>query len=200
MPTPLHTLRRACLLSGAAVMLAALPAQAQSQSRQSPLVTTPLALTYKAAAPLSYNNLVQGVSVSPDGHDLRVRATPFKGYTGGRLFFGGYPYWISVADFAPYGGGQGRALNGDAYRGTGLLPTPTGKWHTMATLVPGSNNVYQVNEVAMSGIRRGWVGGWTGTLSGTITTDGHRGNLRIANIMAYELHVDGVENHAVAAR
>jgi hypothetical protein len=156
-------------------------------------VTLPLALTYQATAPLSYNNTALGVSVTADGRELQVRTTPFKGNAAGRLTFGGYPWWISVADFAPYGGGPGRALNGDAFRGTGLLPTPVGKWHTMATLVPGSNNVYQVVEVPMTGIHRGYVGGWTGTLSGTITTDGVRGQVKIANIMAYELHVDGEE-------
>lgn len=197
MDTAIQGLRRTggwLAAASAFALTAAAPAGAQTP----PPTTLPLALTYQGAAPLSYNNTALGVSVSADGRDLRVRTTPFKGNAAGRLNFGGYPWWITVADFAPYGGGPGRALNGDAYRGSGVLPTPAGKWHTMATLVPGSNNVYQVTEVAMSGIHRGWVGGWTGTLSGTITTDGVRGNVKIANIMAYELHIDGVETRALA--
>lgn len=168
------------------------PGQAQTDG-VSPQQTLPLALSYTPANTNPLSTSFLGVSVSADGKRLTVKSTPVQGAAGGRLNFGGYPWWITVADFAPYGGGPGQAFNGDRYRGSGELTPPAGVLYTAARLKPGTLNVYELTPVAMSGITRGYVGGWTGTLTGTITTDGHRGRLQPANVVDFDLHVDGVE-------
>ena len=150
----------------------------------------PLALSYTPANTSALYNAALGISVSADGKRLLAKTTPFGTYNGGRLTFGGYPWYISVADF---GTSPARAANGDRWRGTGALTMPAGKLYTIATLVPGTLATYQLTPVDMSGITRGYVGGWTGTMTGTLTTDGRRGKLTAANFVDYDIHVDGVE-------
>lgn len=179
-----------CLAAGA--LLLSLPGQAQTDGPAAQQ-TLPLALSYSPANTNPQSTTFLGVSVSADGKRLTVKTTAVQGAAGGRLNFGGYPWWITVADFAPYGGGPGQAFNGDRYRGSGPVTPPAGVLYTAARLKPGTLNVYELTPVAMTGITRGYVGGWTGTLTGTITTDGHRGRLQPANVVDFDLHVDGVE-------
>lgn len=196
--TPITTRTWAATCLAAASLLLILPGQAQAQAlipAEDPSVhqTLPLALSYTPANTNSLATALLGVSVSADGKRLTVKTTAVQGAAGGRMTFGGYPWWISVADFAPYGGGPGQAFNGDRWRGSGPLTPPAKVLYTAARLKPGTLNVYELTPVAMSGITRGYVGGWTGTLTGTITTDGHRGRLQPANVVDFDLHVDGVE-------
>lgn len=171
-----------------AVSTAALALSCWAQQAQA--VELPLALSYTPANTAALYNTALGISVSADGKRLLARTTPFDGYNGGRLTLGGYPWYISVADF---GSSPARAANGDRWRGTGALTMPTGKLYTVATLVRGTLATYQLTPVEMSGITRGYVGGWTGSMTGTLTTDGTRGKLTASNIVDFDIHVDGVE-------
>ena len=184
----------ACTL-GLLLLLQA-PAWAQGSptvADPAPEATLPLALSYTPANTNALSHQLIGVAVSADGQRLTVRTRGVAGRGGGLMNFGGYPWWITVADFAPFGGGPAQAANGDRWRGNGALVPPAGKRYVAARLKPGSLHVYELTPVAMSGVTRGYVGGWTGTLTGTLTTDGTRGRLTAANVVDFDLHVNGVE-------
>jgi hypothetical protein len=186
-----HLKRRS--LGLAALLALTLPVLSQAGETASPQATLPLALSYTPANTNMLHTSLVGVSVSADGQRLTVRTTGVAGRPGGLLNLGGYPWWITVADFAPASGQGPQAANGDRWRGTGPLNVAAGRLYVAARLKPGTTNVFELRPVEMSGITRGYVGGWTGTLTGTLTTDGTRGRLQPANLIDFDLHVDGVE-------
>lgn len=171
-------------------VLAAATLALSGWATQAAAVELPLALSYTPANTSALYNTALGISVSADGKRLLAKTTPFGAYAGGRLTFGGYPWYVTVADF---GYSPARAANGDRWRGTGALTQPAGKLYTVARLVPGTLSTYQLTPVDMSGITRGYVGGWTGTMTGTLTTDGKRGKLTAANVVDFDIHIDGTE-------
>ena len=175
--------RRRCWLIAACGLLgtAALPAHA-----------APLDLHYTGAntgGPAQW--LAEGLSVSADGQKLQLRTQPFGSRTGGVLNFGQYPWWVTVAS---YDQGQGLSTVGDRYRGQGTPRSGSGQRVTIATLVPGSTQLYRLRPVALSGIIRGVPGAtWSGQLQGTITTDGSRGAIGTAQLQDMDLHVIGTQ-------
>ncbi len=151
---------------------------------------TPLTLAYNPSTTNLIYTATVGVRVTPDGSAMQVSTAPSGSYQGGLLNFGNYPWWVSVADFTA-GNKSGFARNGDAYRGTGPLPTPASRQYTVARLVPGTTNVYAIEPVPMTGMIRGSVDTWTGTMHGTITTDGRRGRLVPTNIIDFDIVIEG---------
>jgi hypothetical protein len=172
----------------AALAFASMASIAQSAEA----TATPLLLAYNPSnTNLIYNNPV-GVKVSADGQKLQVTTRPVSPYQGGLLNFGKYPWWITVADFS-VGNKVGTARNGDMYRGTGKLTPPSGQLYTIATLMPGTTNVYQLTPVDMTGVIRGNQGSFVGTMQGTITTDGHLGKLVGTNIIDFDIVIEGTK-------
>ncbi len=176
----------------AAVVAVAAWSSMASFAQTAEATATPLLLAYNPSnTNLIYNNPV-GVKVSPDGQKLQVTTRPVSPYQGGLLNFGNYPWWITVADFS-VGNKVGTARNGDMYRGTGALTPPAGQLYTIAKLMPGTTNVYQLTPVDMTGVIRGNQGSFTGTMHGTITTDGQRGRLTGTNIIDFDIVIEGTK-------
>jgi hypothetical protein len=151
---------------------------------------TPLDLAYNPAnTGPAYAWLLDGVRVSADGQRIQVRTQPFGNAVGGTINLGSYPWWITLA---AWDHGVGRTGNGDRWRGNAALPATTGRWSTVAVLVPGSNAVYRVKPIATGGIVRGLPGvTWSGTVQGTLTTDGTRGPISGTHLLDFDLHIIG---------
>lgn len=175
--------RRRCWLISAVASLLTVAAPASQAA--------PLDLHYTTAntgGPTQWQ--VEGVSVSADGRKLQIRTLPFDGRAGGILNLGQYPWWLTVASFDQ---GVGLSRCGDRYRGEGVPRSGSGQRATIATLVPGSTRTFRLRPVAMSGIIRGIPGGWSGTLQGTITTDGSVGPLVASQLLDIDLHIVGTQ-------
>lgn len=151
---------------------------------------TPIDLAYSPAnTGPSYTWRLDAVRVSADGRKLQVRTQPTAGLPGGMINLGSYPWWITLVS---YDHGVGRTGNGDRWRGNAALPTPTSRWATVATLEPGSNTVYRIAPITTGGVVRGMPGvTWTGTVQGTLTTDGTRGALNGSQLLDFDLHIIG---------
>lgn len=154
---------------------------------------TPLDLAYNPAnTGPSYLWQLNAVRVSADGRKLQVRTQPTAQLAGGIINLGSYPWWITLVS---YDHGVGWTRNGDRWRGSGALPAPTHLWATVAVLQPGSSHVYRVLPMATAGIVRGQPGAsWTGTVQGTLTTDGTRGALDASHLIDFDLHIIGEQN------
>ena len=152
--------------------------------------TTPLLMSYNPGNTDLTKTLPLGVRVSPDGQAMLVTTRPTGAYQGGLLQFGTYPWWVSVADCTA-GKKVCNARTGDFYRGTGPLVAPDGMFYTVATLMAGTTNVYELKDVDMTGILRGGQGSFVGTMRGTITTDGRRGKILPTNIIDFDIVAEG---------
>jgi len=154
---------------------------------------TPIDLAYNPAnTGPAYAWRLDDVRVSADGRKLQVRTQPSANLPGGMINLGTYPWWITLV---AYDQGVGRTGNGDRWRGNAALPAPTSRWATVATLEPGSQTVYRVKPIATGGIVRGLPGvTWSGTVQGTLTTDGSRGALDASHLTDFDLHIIG-EQH-----
>ncbi|MBQ0932154.1 hypothetical protein [Ideonella alba] len=151
---------------------------------------TPIDLAYNPSnTGPAYAWRLDAVRVSADGRKLQVRTQPSGSLPGGMINLGSYPWWITLV---AYDQGAGRTGNGDRWRGNAALPAPTGRWATVATLALGSGTVYRVRPIATGGIVRGLPGvTWSGTVQGTLTTDGTRGPLDASHLVDFDLHIVG---------
>lgn len=161
-------------------------------SSMASMAQRPLVLAFNPGSTGLIHNKVMGVTVSPDGQKLQVATHSASPYWGGLLSFGTYPWWVDVANFTTVSK-VGTARTGDVYRGIGQLPPPPGQPYTIATLLPGTTNVFQLTPVDMKGRIRGSLGSFVGTMRGTVTTDGRLGELVPTNIIDFDIVVEGTQ-------
>lgn len=129
------------------------------------------------------------VSVSPDGAQLQVAASPDNVTPGGQLAFGQFgplrEYGVKVADFSgPYArGGQALYLAGAAWN-SAPLRQPAGTQRVVANRDPANPLRYTLVPVRFPSGER---------LTGWITTDGSTGAIGPAQITGWDLRVQATQ-------